>query len=236
MGSSPITYPKISLLEILKKKSQETIKKDRKIINFNHYVFKKNYNIVNNNILKFLIYENLTSLKPKTKYYWLSFLPTLRLFTNNQELKKINIVINSINLNHKINLLTNLNLGSEKSLFFSLGSTLIRFNILQKSFRRNKKYINLLMSSFKTKLNLIISQIVRSKKNLKTKVYLSIYGPNQSFIVLKDLSVLIDNFNNQLGSYIFIRPLIKNSNNYFKKVKAIKKRIKKKLIKKFYKN
>jgi hypothetical protein len=166
----------------------------------------------------------------------LSFLPTLRLFTNNQELKKINIVINSINLNHKINLLTNLNLGSEKSLFFSLGSTLIRFNILQKSFRRNKKYINLLMSSFKTKLNLIISQIVRSKKNLKTKVYLSIYGPNQSFIVLKDLSVLIDNFNNQLGSYIFIRPLIKNSNNYFKKVKAIKKRIKKKLIKKFYKN
>jgi hypothetical protein len=166
----------------------------------------------------------------------LNFLPTSRLFTNNQELKRIDIVINSINLNHKINLLTSLNLGSEKGLFFSLGSTLIRFNILQKSFRRNKKYVNLLMSSFKIKLNLLISQIVRNKKNLKTKIYLSIYGPNQSFIILKDLSVLIDNFNNELGSYIFIKPLIKNSNNYFKRVKAIKKRIKKKLIKKFYKN
>jgi hypothetical protein len=69
MGSSPITYPKISLLEILKKKSQKTIKKDKKIINFNHCVFKENYNIVNNNILKFLIYENSISLKTKVKYY-----------------------------------------------------------------------------------------------------------------------------------------------------------------------
>jgi hypothetical protein len=178
-------------------------------------------------------------MKTYNLHHWsdfLSTLSTLNLILKNQELKRINVTINSVNLNHKINFSTNLYIQSGGHSFFSLGSTLVKFNILQKSFRRNKKYVNILINSLRTKLNWLASSVVKSKKVIKTKFYLSIYGPNQSFIILKDLSLFIDIFDNQSGSFVYIKPLVKNSNNYFKKVKAIKKRIKKKLIKKFYKN
>jgi hypothetical protein len=44
------------------------------------------------------------------------------------------------------------------------------------------------------------------------------------------------NFKTDINSQVFIKPSLKNSIVFYKRVKAIKKRIKKKLIKKFYKN
>jgi hypothetical protein len=42
---------------------------DKRINNFNFYVFKKKFNIINDYILKALIYENFTALGPRMKTY-----------------------------------------------------------------------------------------------------------------------------------------------------------------------
>jgi len=207
-----------------------------------YFLYRNNYNPTRGHELKVLIQDNLIVLNPKNSVtnslYSIDILYILKSFIKNQKLveMEIKLVVISTNLNYKINIATNIYLNKERCYFISLGSTIARFNILQKSLRRNKKYVSLLMNSIKSLLNNSIYFTIGGKKNLNTKVFLFINGPNQLFYLLKDLSTYINNYSNQCNNYIYINPLIKNSNNYFKRIKAIKKRIKKKLIKKFYKN
>jgi len=169
----------------------------------------------------------------------------------------IDLIINFKNSNCKINMLRDK--GSDKylgripehslvsSYFLSYGIILKKLNLLQKSLRRSKKYYSLLVNNFKNIFNTVFtSRHLKSYelKNInKVNLNISIIGHlylnrfTQSLILsINDVlkSHKLDRIDNKFG--VFLIPNYKNSNNTFKKIKAIKKRIKKKLIKKYYKS
>lgn len=157
----------------------------------------------------------------------------------------INIKVNFKNFNCKLNVFKdgyNSN-NTNQSIFISYGVSLKRFNILQKSFRRSKKFYSIFLNSLREKLFKSKILLFKDYKGLDsinfTNVNVFVLGCFYSNVFIKSFLLLINELvhkPNVSNFNFFIKPNFRNSNNIFKKVKAIKKRIKKKLIKKYYKS
>lgn len=167
---------------------------------------------------------------------------------NNNLYKKnlyINIKVNFKNFNCKLNILKDENKfnNTNQSIFISYGVSLRRFNILQKSFRRSKKFYSIFLNNLREKLlksKILLFKEYKGLDSIKfTNVNVFVLGCFYSNVFIKSFLLLINELvykSNVSNFNFFIKPNFRNSNNIFKKVKAIKKRIKKKLIKKYYKS
>ena len=195
----------------------------------------------------------LTSSLFSFNFYYLFLSKCILNYTNNNLYKKnsyINIKVNFKNFNCKVSLFSDSynnstlnNSTLDQSIFVSYGTSLKKFNILQKSLRRSKKFYSIFLNNLRDIL--LRSKILflkdYSKSNQINSVNINIFvsGCFYSNNFIKSFSLLINeiiNKSNDKNFNFFFKPNFRNSSNIYKKVKAIKKRIKKKLINKYYKS
>lgn len=123
-------------------------------------------------------------------------------------------------------------LKSDINRVLSLGSILKMFNVEGKKYRKSKKYHKLIVLYFKTLLNISFTKN-KLKESFNSMYFKNIGYFNNIMLFKKIIQLWFSTYN--FKKYYFINSQLCSNKLHTTKVKAIKKRLKKRFIKQFYK-